>query len=179
MTWLSNEFPAEFLAVFRSVATPGVLGSCWVWEFGLTEAGYGRFSALGDQSYAHRVSYAVANGGLPSEVVVRHRCDNRPCWNPEHLVVGSHADNVGDAVERDRICYGDARRIKLTSDLAREIFSAYGAGETIKSLCALYDVRSTATIHGIVTRKLWRRATADLPDYPPRPRGRRPGASRP
>jgi hypothetical protein len=166
MKWLSTEFPPEFLAEFRSLARPGVPGRCWVWAFSLFEAGYGRFSALGCQSYAHRVSYAIANGGLPPGVVVRHKCDNPPCWNPDHLVVGTHADNAGDAVERDRICYGDARRIKLTSELAREIFSAYSAGETIKSLCERYDVRSSATIHRIVTRKLWRRATADLPDHP-------------
>lgn len=51
---------------------------------------------------AHRVAYALANGGIDESLDVLHSCDNPPCCNPDHLSQGTHADNMRDMVQRDR-----------------------------------------------------------------------------
>ena len=51
---------------------------------------------------AHRVAWEIARGPIPEGHVVRHRCDNPPCVNPDHLELGTQADNVQDMVDRGR-----------------------------------------------------------------------------
>ena len=34
---------------------------------------------------------------------INHTCDNRRCVNPDHLYDGTPADNMRDAIERDRL----------------------------------------------------------------------------
>ena len=78
---------------------------CWEWRGGRSETGYGIFTAerLGyDRVTAHRAMYESIHGELDDTLVVRHKCDNRPCVNPDHLESGTHADNMGDMAERKR-----------------------------------------------------------------------------
>jgi hypothetical protein len=59
-------------------------------------------------------------------LVVRHTCDNPPCCNPAHLLVGTHADNTQDAVERGRIAREFAKPNTILSDAdVRTIRSEY------------------------------------------------------
>lgn len=51
----------------------------------------------------HRVLYIEKYGELPSNIVVRHKCDNRKCINLEHLETGSHKDNSNDCKMRGRL----------------------------------------------------------------------------
>lgn len=77
--------------------------SCWLWT-GAVRNGYG---IINDGKkipvYAHRLSYRIANGEIPSGMVVRHRCDNPKCVNPDHLQTGTKKQNTKDMVERGRI----------------------------------------------------------------------------
>ena len=54
------------------------------------------------KDYAHRVSYEHHHGPIPAGMVVRHNCDTPPCFNPEHLCLGSVAQNNRDIAERGR-----------------------------------------------------------------------------
>lgn len=72
----------------------------------------------------HRVLYQKKFGKLETSVVVRHKCDNRLCINLDHLITGSHADNVADRVARGRSAKGETNgRAKLNwekADMIRE-----------------------------------------------------------
>jgi hypothetical protein len=68
--------------------------------------GYGQMSLKGKTALSHRVAYCSYHK-IPLEsidgMVVRHKCDNPPCINPEHLEIGTIADNNRDAKERGRL----------------------------------------------------------------------------
>jgi hypothetical protein len=90
---------AQVLALY---VRHGQTDECWPWTRGIKNR-YGVFGKLGRQRYAHRAAYEIHHSvTLTSEDVVRHTCDNPPCCNPNHLVLGTHADNIQDARDRDR-----------------------------------------------------------------------------
>jgi hypothetical protein len=77
---------------------------CWIWQGNRDRKGYGRISVKGRTTSTHRLAYRLAHGGdIPDGLVVRHRCDNPPCVNPDHLEIGTPADNSRDMVERGRM----------------------------------------------------------------------------
>ena len=78
---------------------------CVTWALPLT-AGSGRVVIGGKREYAHRLMYRLTKGPIADGLLVRHTCDNRACVNPAHLVLGTHADNMRDMVERGRSTKG-------------------------------------------------------------------------
>lgn len=74
---------------------------CWEWQRG-GRAGYGQMQYKKKTEGAHRVSYQVYHGTIPHGMVVRHMCDNPSCVNPDHLLIGTVADNVADREIRRR-----------------------------------------------------------------------------
>src|SRR4051812_46948926 len=81
--------------------------SCWLWTGQLGTAGYGKFNYGGKRWTAHRASYQIHIGDLPpvepgAKCCVLHRCDNPRCVNPNHLFLGSQADNMRDKAEKGR-----------------------------------------------------------------------------
>ena len=78
--------------------------SCWNWTGPVDGFGYGMTyqSATRGSMRAHIVSYRLHRGDVPKGLVVRHGCDNPSCVNPEHLELGTRADNNRDRDERGR-----------------------------------------------------------------------------
>lgn len=75
---------------------------CWEWQGATNGHGYGQLGYNGKRTTAHRLSYELSNGEIPAGVLVRHTCDNPPCCNPAHLILGTHLDNAADRVARGR-----------------------------------------------------------------------------
>ena len=75
---------------------------CWGWT-GSTREGYGRLGLNSGQGIdAHRLSWLLHHGPIPSGLHVLHTCDNPPCTRPDHLFVGSRSTNMQDMHAKGR-----------------------------------------------------------------------------
>lgn len=77
---------------------------CWEWSGLRSARGYGRFGH--DSRRAHRIAWELTFGPVPDGLLVCHTCDNPPCIRPEHLFLGTDADNARDMVAKGRGRYG-------------------------------------------------------------------------
>jgi hypothetical protein len=77
-------------------------GDCWLWDGHLKKTGYGQMCAFGKHVAAHRIAYYLFKGPFPAEMHVLHSCDVRRCVNPDHLRLGTHADNMRDMAAKGR-----------------------------------------------------------------------------
>jgi len=93
---------AKAIAKFWSrVATAGP-DDCWEWQGARLRDGYGQAKYYGNAVGTHRIAYELSHGPIADGLLVRHTCDNPPCCNPAHLLLGTPADNAADRTERGR-----------------------------------------------------------------------------
>lgn len=128
--WERYRHPAFWARIEKSDA-------CWNW-LGSQEQGpkntspYGVLRWRGKASKAHRVAYELTNGEIPAGMMVLHKCDNTLCCNPDHLYLGTHADNMRDMRERNRRkgtgSGASNGRAKLTQEQVNEIRARYESG---------------------------------------------------
>lgn len=103
--------------------------SCWIWEGGANQAGYGQFR-IGRSGHGHPVisvhrwSYEHFVGPIPPGAWICHHCDNPSCVRPDHLYAGTAKQNSADAIVRNKrakkVKFGARKRV-LTDDAVRAI----------------------------------------------------------
>lgn len=128
---------------------------CWPWLGGISNDGYGRFSHPEADRRAHRASYEIHTGEIPTGLLIRHTCDNKVCVNPRHLLTGTIKDNARDAIERGLYRRGEGNgRAKLTADQVTEIRFASKRGVTGKALADRFGV-SPEAVSAILRGRIW------------------------
>lgn len=127
---------------------------CWIWMRWRHRDGYGMVKRKGETFLAHRLLWNLHHGSIAPNTYVCHTCDNPACVNPDHLFIGTQADNMQDAVRKGRIPRGRGRpAAKLTESEVREIRRLYGTVSNIR-LGQRYGVGPTI-VHGIYHRLKW------------------------
>lgn len=143
---------------FLEKVAPANEAGCHLWKASKSIYGYGLFCVDGRMSAAHRVAWKIANGPITGGLHVLHKCDVRACCNPEHLFLGTHAENMADMNRKGRQVppIGSKNgQSKLTEREAVEIFCSEG---TQKSIGARFGV--TQELVGYIKRRvLWTHAT--------------------
>lgn len=115
---------------------------CWHWLAAKDPNGYGQFNYNGVVLPAHKVSYIIHKGEVPKGMVLLHKCDNRYCVNPDHLEIGTQAENMADMVAKGRSCRGTAHRdAKLCPKRVRKARKMYESGKhTITAIAEYFGV---------------------------------------
>jgi hypothetical protein len=85
---------------------------CWLWTGTLSQQGYGRLVSNYREYPASRAAAIVWLGFDPdSELWVLHKCDNPPCFNPDHLWIGTPKENTRDMMAKGRDRFLFSRRV--------------------------------------------------------------------
>jgi hypothetical protein len=73
---------------------------CWLWMGSGGRYGYVWFE--GKLRRAHSVVFELSGGSVPEGQELMHTCDIGLCVNPDHLVAGTHQENMTDMVRKGR-----------------------------------------------------------------------------
>lgn len=136
---------------FESCYMPVTESGCWIWlgtiRVDTPAGGYGGMRIDGKSLLAHRYCYELHKGPTPKGMHVLHKCDVPSCINPDHLYLGSHADNM-----RDRDARGRNGLAKLNNAQALNIRDSL---HEQSALCVKYGI-SPQTILDIRSGRTWR-----------------------
>lgn len=131
---------------------------CWEWTGSTTLKGYGQLHLGGGGSHvaAHRFSWTLAHGPIPSGMIIMHICDNPPCVRPDHLKLGTIAENQADMARKGRAGQRGERSpvAKLNDDAVRDIRRAAACGTPVAELARRYGV-ARSLIRGVRNGTRW------------------------
>jgi hypothetical protein len=141
---------------FEAKYQPEPNSGCWLWLGTTTTHGYGRFCYGKRVDRAPRAAMRLLKGIEPGAFEVCHTCDNRACVNPDHLFLGTSADNHADMAKKKRGRKpgtgqrGEQHfRARLTAELVREIRSS---GEGASALARRLGIPRPTVDHALSGR---------------------------
>jgi len=124
--------------------------NCWVWQGAKDDKGYGRMYIKNKGIRAHRISWELYNGTIPEGKEICHSCDNPPCVNPEHLWLGSHQENIIDALGKGRLSY-----CTVTTEVVPQIRQSFAEGLNQREIARKFKVGYDC-VRKIVKHKTWK-----------------------
>lgn len=140
----------KFLARIEKDSKTG----CWNWTGMKNPNGYGQVKRDGKFLFAHRYSYLLHKGEI-GEYFVLHKCDNRKCVNPDHLLLGTQKDNQQDMKRKGRHIHGElSSQAKLTEKKVMEIYALHEGGMGTIRLAKKFGVTKNLTWM-IVRGRVW------------------------
>ena len=127
---------------------------CWEWSTTVDKLGYAHIWVKTKDMLAHRFSYLIHKGD-PAGMCVCHSCDNPSCVNPDHLWLGTRADN-----NRDKKLKGRARGKSGSTNgysklIEADVLAIRASTLHKKELAKRYNV-SLAHIYKIQNREGWK-----------------------
>jgi hypothetical protein len=138
---------------FMSRVSPEPTSGCWLWTAGASSGGYGSVKVDGKLTGAHRASWGLFVGKIPSGVMVCHKCDNPACVNPSHLFLGTASDNAKDMWNKGRAAANGPSRLLDRKTIA-SIREMAANGEPKAKIAAAFGV-NRKTVYNIEHGKTW------------------------
>lgn len=138
--------------------------NCWNWKRCHIPGGYGQVRWNGQRHLVHRLAYEAWKEKIPlsgQRLCICHKCDNPKCCNPDHLWVGTDADNVKDCINKNRnqsyqeITGENNMHSKLNNIQVLMIRQKHEAGNTTAELVKEFNVTDNH-IRNILKRKSWK-----------------------
>ncbi len=119
--------------------------------------GHGEIAYRGKKYRAHRLAYLEYIGEIPNGMVVCHKCDNPSCINTDHLFIGTQADNLRDARQKNRMKAPNPRGVKhgLSKLDDGKVLLIRRDKRTQREIAKDYGVHQT-TIKNIKLLKTWK-----------------------
>lgn len=161
---MGEERIARFWSLLDKESDPN---GCWLWTKAKRRRGYGQFKVKGKSLLAHRIAWELTYGPIPDGLRTCHHCDQPSCANPEHLWLGTDAENIADRDAKGRanpLSGEQNAQAKLSSSEVKEIRSLYKPGSVKqKDLGEIYKV-SNSQISLIVRGKSRTKACNEAAD---------------
>lgn len=132
---------------------------CWIWtgHTGIPPNDYGRIKVKGKNRIASRIAYMIFKKEIPHGMSVCHLCDTPSCVNPDHLFLGTHADNMRDSVVKGRNPKAGSKngQAKLSEQDVIKIRHIYNTQRiSQRDLAKKFNV-SGPTVNLIVNNRIW------------------------
>lgn len=130
---------------------------CWEWQGYRSHKGYGQMQINRQVVPTHRVAWELTHGPIPDGLHVLHHCDNPSCVNPNHLFLGTNADNVADKIAKERQPIGTRiGNAKLTEEQVIEARQRFAKGGiSMASLAREYGI-SGVSMRSALLRLTWK-----------------------
>lgn len=135
--------------------------SCWLWTANKDKDGYGRLRIQNKDDGAHRISFIIYYGDIPSNCCVMHKCDTPSCVNPTHLVVGNNILNTKDRDFKQRQAKGEKNgNCKLTKKQVAKIKELSASGLSSRKVGRIFGISKTHVLY-IRGGKAWKHLVKD------------------
>ncbi|MDR1893021.1 MAG: HNH endonuclease [Oscillospiraceae bacterium] len=133
---------------------------CWICTSHTADTcGYPKIFNSGKRIHVSRYIYEQKNGSIPANMVVRHKCDNRMCINPDHLEIGSQYENVHDMITRGRQRFSQVGernpKAKLSENDVAKIQKLLASGERQVDIARKYGV-TRYCVYSIARCRIWK-----------------------